>query len=86
MISIKPILRDLCTTAARNFRENPSSKLVKRSRFEVTDVELEAPKTHHGIAAEVYLRENFGVEDDEILFPPCGITPLAGAEWVCSIK
>ena len=57
------LMHDCCKELPRESQ----LELVKRSRFEVTDVELEAPKTHHGIAAEVYLRENFGVEDDEIL-------------------
>ena len=57
------LMHDCCKELPRESQ----LELVKRSRFEVTDVELEAPKTHHGIAAEVYLRENFGVKDDEIL-------------------
>ncbi len=57
------LMHDCCKELPRESQ----LELLKRSRYEVTEVELEAPKTHHGIAAEVYLRENFGVEDEEVL-------------------
>lgn len=57
------LMHDCCKELPRESQ----LELLKRSRYDVTDVELEAPKTHHGIAAEVYLREDFGVEDEEIL-------------------
>lgn len=57
------LMHDCCKELPRGSQ----FELVKRSRYEVTQVELEAPKTHHAIAAEVYLRENFGVEDEDVL-------------------
>ncbi len=41
--------------------------LTLRSPLDVTDVELNAPKTYHGIAGSVYLQEHFGIDDPEIL-------------------
>ena len=57
------LLHDTC-------KEIPYDKqleLVKRSSSFVDEVELAAPKTYHGIAASVYLKEHFGVDDEEIL-------------------
>ncbi len=41
--------------------------LTMRSPLDVTDVELHAPKTYHGIAGSVFLEEHFGVTDPDIL-------------------
>lgn len=57
------LVHDIC-------KEIPFDKqleLVKRSEFPVDTVELNAPKTYHGIAGAVYLKESFGVTDTEVL-------------------
>ncbi|MCD7824297.1 MAG: nicotinate-nucleotide adenylyltransferase [Oscillospiraceae bacterium] len=41
--------------------------LTLRCPLDVTDVELHAPKTYHGIAGSVFLKEHFGVTDPNIL-------------------
>ncbi len=41
--------------------------LTLRSPLKVTDVELGAPKTYHGIAGSVFLKEHFGITDPDIL-------------------
>ncbi|MCD8106926.1 MAG: nicotinate-nucleotide adenylyltransferase [Oscillospiraceae bacterium] len=41
--------------------------LTLRSPLNVTDVELNAPKTYHGIAGSVFLEEQFGITDPDIL-------------------
>ena len=41
--------------------------LTLRSSLDVTDVELNAPKTYHGIAGSVFLKEHFGIDDPDIL-------------------
>ncbi len=42
-------------------------ELVLRCPLDVTDVELGAPKTWHGIAGSVFLKEHFGITDPDIL-------------------
>lgn len=57
------LMHDCCKEIPRE----EQLELLKRSSFEVTDVELGAPKTHHGIAGAVFLSEHFGISDPEIL-------------------
>ncbi|MCD7890050.1 MAG: nicotinate-nucleotide adenylyltransferase [Oscillospiraceae bacterium] len=42
-------------------------ELVLRCPLNVTEVELHAPKTYHGIAGSVFLKEHFGITDPDIL-------------------
>ena len=44
-------------------------ELVKRSEFEVSEIELNAPKTHHAIAGAVFVKEKYGITDPDILSP-----------------
>ncbi|MCD7784606.1 MAG: nicotinate-nucleotide adenylyltransferase [Oscillospiraceae bacterium] len=57
------LVHDIC-------KEIPTSEqyaLTLRCPLDVTDVELHAPKTYHGIAGSVFLNENFGITDPDIL-------------------
>ncbi|MCD8006800.1 MAG: nicotinate (nicotinamide) nucleotide adenylyltransferase [Oscillospiraceae bacterium] len=57
------LVHDIC-------KEIPTSEqyaLTLRSPLDVTDVELNAPKTYHGIAGSVFLEEHFGITDPDIL-------------------
>lgn len=57
------LLHDIC----KELPNDEQLSLALRSSFEVTDIELAAPKTYHGIAAAVLLEESFGITDKEIL-------------------
>lgn len=57
------LMHDVC----KEIPAEEQKALALKSRFTVSDVELDAPKTHHGIAASKYLEDVFGVKDDEIL-------------------
>lgn len=59
------LLHDIC-------KELPKEKqleLVLRSEFEVSEIEIAAPKTHHAIAGAVFVKEKYGITDKDILSP-----------------
>lgn len=60
---ISGLLHDVC-------KEIPASeqlKLMQKSRYDISDTEMNAPKTYHGIAASVFIEEEFGITDPDIL-------------------
>ena len=58
-------LHDIC----KEFPSDEQFALVKRSGFDVQEVEINAPKTHHAIAGAVFVREKYGITDPDILSP-----------------
>lgn len=57
------LMHDCC----KEIPKEEQLSLALKCKFPISDVELSAPKTHHGIAGAVYLEEHFGISDDEIL-------------------
>lgn len=57
------LMHDCC----KEIPKEEQLELALRCKFTISEVELAAPKTHHGIAAAVYLEEHFGITDDEVL-------------------
>lgn len=59
------LLHDIC----KELPKDEQLSLVKRSEFTVSDVEINAPKTHHAIAGAVFIKEKYGITDPDILSP-----------------
>lgn len=59
------LLHDIC----KELPKPEQLELVKRSEFEVSEIELGAPKTHHAIAGAVFVKEKYGITDLDILSP-----------------
>ena len=57
------LLHDIC----KEISKDSQKELMSRSQFEISKTELNAPKTYHGIAASVFIKEEFGITDPEIL-------------------
>lgn len=57
------LMHDCC----KEIPKEEQLSLALKCKFPISEVELSAPKTHHGIAGAVYLEEHFGIKDDEIL-------------------
>ena len=57
------LLHDIC----KELPYEKQSELMQRSEFPITKTELLAPKTWHGIAAAVFVKEHFGITDNEVL-------------------
>ncbi len=57
------LLHDIC----KEISVDEQKELMSRSQFEISQTELNAPKTYHGIAASVFIKEEFGITDPEIL-------------------
>ena len=59
------LLHDIC----KELPKKEQRVLVMRSEFEVSEVEINAPKTHHAIAGAVFVKEKYGITDPDILTP-----------------
>ncbi len=59
------LLHDIC----KELSKQEQLELVMRSEFEVSKIELGAPKTHHAIAGAVFVKEKYGIADRDILSP-----------------
>lgn len=57
------LLHDIC----KELPYEVQGELMQRSEFPITQTELLAPKTWHGIAASVFVKEHFGIADEETL-------------------
>ncbi len=57
------LLHDIC----KEISYDEQRELMSRSQFEISPTERIAPKTYHGIAAAVFIKEKFGIFDEEIL-------------------
>lgn len=57
------LMHDCC----KEIPKEEQLSLALKCKFPMSEVELEASKTHHGVAAAVYLEEHFGIKDDELL-------------------
>ena len=59
------LLHDIC----KEIPKKEQLEIVLRSDFEVSDIELSAPKTYHAIAGAVFVKEKYGITDPDILTP-----------------
>lgn len=57
------LLHDIC----KEISTPAQLKLMERSEFPISDTERNAPKTYHAIAASVFIKEEFGITDPDIL-------------------
>lgn len=57
------LLHDIC----KEISYDEQRELMERSQFEISPTEQIAPKTYHGIAASVFIKEKFGICDMDIL-------------------
>lgn len=62
---ITGLLHDIC----KEISAEEQLELLKRSGFEVSQIELMAPKTHHAVAGAQFVREHYRIDDPEILTP-----------------
>lgn len=59
------LLHDIC----KEMPKQEQLELVMRSEYEVSEIEIRAPKTHHAIAGAVFVKERYGITDPDILTP-----------------
>lgn len=59
------LLHDIC----KELPKHEQLEIVLRSDFEVSDIEINAPKTHHAIAGAQFVKEKYGITDPDILTP-----------------
>lgn len=57
------LLHDIC----KEISTDEQLDLMSRSEFEISETELRAPKTYHGIAAAVFVKEHYGITDRDML-------------------
>lgn len=60
---VSGLLHDIC----KEISSSEQLEMMKRSEYPISDTEMNAPKTYHGIAASVFIKEKFGVTDPDIL-------------------
>ena len=59
------LLHDIC----KELPKPEQLDMVLHSDFEVSDVEINAPKTHHAIAGAQFVKEKYAITDPDILTP-----------------
>lgn len=57
------LLHDIC----KELPYDEQKELMSRSEFEISPTEQTAPKTWHGIAASVFIKESFSIFDEDVL-------------------
>ena len=59
------LLHDICKELPKDVQLD----LVLRSGYDVSEIELNAPKTHHAVAGAQFIKEKYGIDDPDILTP-----------------
>lgn len=59
------LLHDIC----KELPKPEQLEIVLHSDFEVSDVEINAPKTHHAIAGAQFVKEKYAITDPDIITP-----------------